>query len=280
MKRLTAAVAVWALAHLVFGIYPLALAAGYLAKPRQAVSEAALRLPHERVAFAAADGVRLSGWWVPGANGAAVVVVHGGGGAREGAVVHARMLARAGYGVLLYDARGRGRSGGHQNAFGWRWDRDVRGAVDFLARRGVTRIGLLGLSTGAEAVITEAADDPRVDAVVADGVQLRSPSEASALPLGQRALVLPTVAVASAAIGLASGERPPESLRSLIPRVAARRPLLLVATIGFERTLQHAYADGTRAEVWELPDSAHTGGLRKHPREYAERVTRLFAASL
>ena len=42
------------------------------------------------------------------------------------------MLAKAGYGVLLYDARGRGESAGHENAAGWQWDRDVRGAVSFL----------------------------------------------------------------------------------------------------------------------------------------------------
>lgn len=155
-------------------------AAGYLAKPRSPVREAALGIPHERVAFAATAGVRLSGWYVPGRNGAAVVVVHGGGGDREGAVRHARMLTRAGYGALLYAARGRGRSARNENAFGRRWHRDVRGAVDLLQRRGVRRTGLLGLSTGAGAVITEAADDPRVGAVVADGVQGRShPSRGS-----------------------------------------------------------------------------------------------------
>ena len=75
-------------------------------------------------------------------------------------------LVKAGYGVLLYDARGRGESAGHENAFGWQWDGDVRGAVSYLARRGIHHIWLLGLSTGAEAVVTEAASDPRVGAVV------------------------------------------------------------------------------------------------------------------
>jgi hypothetical protein len=39
------------------------------------------------------------------------------------------MLARHGCGVLLYDARGRGRSEGTQNAWGWGWPRDVEGAI-------------------------------------------------------------------------------------------------------------------------------------------------------
>ena len=50
-----------------------------------------------------------------------------------------RCSRRRGYGVLLYDARGRGESGGHENAFGWQWDRDVRGAVSFLPSRGIHR---------------------------------------------------------------------------------------------------------------------------------------------
>jgi uncharacterized protein len=258
--------------------YPAILSVHYLAKPRQAISESALGLPHERVAFAASDGVRLSGWWVPGRREQAVVVVHGGGGDREGAVAHARMLHRAGYGVLVYDARGRGRSGGHQNAFGWEWDRDVRGAVDFLARRGVRGIGLLGLSTGAEAAITEAADDPRVGAVIADGVQLRSYADTAELPAGERLGTAPLLAIAQTAIRAAGGERPPASLDGLVGRVAADRPVLMIATIPIERTLQRRYARGTSAQVWELPHSGHTQGLRDRPGDYARRVTRVLAA--
>ena len=254
-------------------VAPLVVAANYVAQPREPIAEAALGLPHQRIAFAASDGVRLSGWWVPGTNGAAVVVVHGGGGDREGAVAHARMLAHAGYAVLLYDARGRGRSGGHANAFGWEWDRDIRGAVDWLAARGVDRVGLLGLSTGAEAAITEAADDPRVDAVIADGVQLRTASDATAVPE-----LLPLTAVAGAAIRAVSGEHQPAPLRDLVPRVAASRPLLLIATIAVERDLAARDAAGTSATVWELPESGHTQGLRDHPAEYAARVLRTLAA--
>ena len=55
-------------------------------------------------------------------------MLHGGGGDRTGAVSHAKLLARHGYGVLLYDARGRGRSEGTQNSFGWGWGHDVAGA--------------------------------------------------------------------------------------------------------------------------------------------------------
>ena len=87
-----------------FVVYPTLLVVDYLAKPRASINEAALALPHERITFAATDGVRLAGWYVRPRNGAAIVLVHGGGGDRQGTIRHARMLVKAGYGVLLYDA--------------------------------------------------------------------------------------------------------------------------------------------------------------------------------
>ena len=42
------------------------------------------------------------------------------------------MLVRHGYGVLLYDSRGRGHSEGSPNGYGWDWREDVAGAMAFL----------------------------------------------------------------------------------------------------------------------------------------------------
>ena len=261
-------------------VYPTLIVVDYLAKPRAAINETALGLPHERVTFAARDGVHLAGWYVRSRNGAAIVLVHGGGGDRQGTIRHARMLAKAGYEVLLYDARGRGESAGHENAFGWEWDRDVRGAVSYLAGRGIHRIGLLGLSTGAEAVVTEAASDPRVEAVVADGVQGRTAADASHLPFGDRISLEPPFAVAGAEIELASGQAQPPPLMELVHEVARTRPLLLIGTVGFEREFDRAYTRGTKAQLWQLPRSAHTRGLEDHPRSYARRVLALYNGAL
>ena len=71
--------------------------------------------PHEAVTFTTADGLRLKGWYVPSKNGAAVIAFPG----RKGSQKPARMLARHGYGVLLFDRRGEGESDGDPNAFGW-----------------------------------------------------------------------------------------------------------------------------------------------------------------
>ena len=89
----------------------------------------------------------------------------------------AQLLRRHGYGVLLYDSRGRGESDGTPNAWGWGWERDVEGALDFLeARRDVDdgRIGGLGLSTGADVLIQVAPEHRALRAVVSDGATAAS----------------------------------------------------------------------------------------------------------
>jgi uncharacterized protein len=124
------------------------------------------------VTFRASDGLELAGWYRPSRNGAAVVVVHGGSSDRKGSVAHARMLARHGYGVLVYDARGRGESEGMENNYGWDWPKDVAGAMDFLRGRDDVdpkRIGALGLSTGADVLIEVAAKRGDVAALVTNG---------------------------------------------------------------------------------------------------------------
>ena len=82
---------------------------------------------YREVGFEASDGVDISAWYRPTRNGATIIVVHGGGGDRTGAIAHAKLLVKHGYGVLLHDARGRGKSEGVQNAYGWGWPEGRRG---------------------------------------------------------------------------------------------------------------------------------------------------------
>src|SRR4051812_23727539 len=75
-------------------------------------SATTLGLPGARdVSFPARDGTRLQGWYAPGRNGGAVILMHGSHGTRASTESHLRMLARTGYAVLAYDARGHGASG-------------------------------------------------------------------------------------------------------------------------------------------------------------------------
>jgi fermentation-respiration switch protein FrsA (DUF1100 family) len=126
----------------------------------------------EAVTFPATDGVKLSGWWIPGSNGRAVLVCHGLGANKLNQLHVARRLHARGYGVLTFDFRAHGGSGGQFTTFGDHERRDVLGAVRYLKTHkpeASRRIVAVGASLGAAAMIAAAADPKvgsQIDALV------------------------------------------------------------------------------------------------------------------
>jgi pimeloyl-ACP methyl ester carboxylesterase len=230
------------------------------------------------VSFRASDGLELAAWYRPSRNGAAVLLVHGGGGDRTGAVAHAEMLARHGYGVLVYDARGRGASDGSPNGYGWDWGKDVAGALAFLKRRPEVqpdRIGALGLSTGADVLIEVAAKRRDLGAVVADGAAAGSFEDWHRLRGSD--LGLPSGWVMFTTMRVLSGDPPGPPLQDLVAHV--RTPMLLVsAGEAEERDFNVLYDNvgNPAVEHWNLPDAHHTDAIREHPGEYEQRVVAFF----
>jgi hypothetical protein len=114
-----------------FVILPLGIGYGTTHVMRQSVPQAKLGAAYEDVSFTTSDGLRLQGWYVPSKNGAAVIAFPG----RSGPQAHTRMLARHGYGVLLFDRRGEGASDGDSNLCGWGGDRDILAEIVYLKGR-------------------------------------------------------------------------------------------------------------------------------------------------
>lgn len=133
----------------------------------------ALGTPYETVRFTAADGTRLAAWWMPALGGESdrtVVLVHGLGGGKADLLPMAAAFLPHGYNVLMPDLRGHGQSGGQVSTFGVRETADVDAAIQWLVneRPAAARdVYGVGVSMGAAAMLAAAADDPRVDAVVA-----------------------------------------------------------------------------------------------------------------
>ncbi|HKH31513.1 MAG TPA: alpha/beta hydrolase, partial [Gaiellaceae bacterium] len=258
---------------------PVAFAIYNVHKPRRALQHADLGVPYHDVYFRSTDGIRIHAWWVPGRKETAVVVVHGAGGDAYGARRQERILADNGYGVLAIDARGRGLSEGDNENLGWHWDRDVRGGVDWLTARGVTRIGALGLSTGADSVIHAAAEDDRIGAVVADGSSLRSSADAADWHGPQKVLGRIIIGAGFPTYQLLSWSSTPPTLSSLVPKIAPR-PLLLIATakVKSERDINRTRyrAAGEPKALWVVADTGHTEAAQRHPREYARRIVATF----
>jgi pimeloyl-ACP methyl ester carboxylesterase len=246
-------------------------------------------LAFEEARFAAADGAELSGWYLPTQNGAAVVLLHGAGSTRSSVLDHAAVLARAGYGVLLFDARGHGRSEGRAMDFGWYGDADIAGAVGYLAGRpGVdpARIAAVGLSMGGEEAIGAAAADSRLRAVVAEGATGRTAADKAWLSEehGFRGLLQEGIDHLTFWFAdLLTEAGPPRSLREAVVAMAPR-PLLLIAAgevpdePAVAERLQAAGPE--RVEVWVVPGAGHTGGLATAPEEWRARVLAFLDATL
>ena len=251
--------------------------------PRPAVPSAAtLGYPGARgVTFLASDGVRLAGWYVPGRNGAAVILLHGSHGTRTDTLAHLRMLYAAGYAVLAFDARGHGQSRGETNALGWSGARDIAGAVSFLKRQpglDPRRIAALGLSMGAEEALRAAATGVPLNAIVADGAGASTLADDQLLPHGLGAVYTSVTWLTMRGTGLVSGETEPTGLSRLVGRI--RVPALLIASnASGERTIDQIYRDriGRTASLWYLPDAGHTARSERPPgavRSARDRIPR------
>ena len=145
-------------------------------RPEIGATPALHDLPFRDVELTTADGVRLAAWYVPSTNRAAVVLLHGAGSTRSNVLDHAEVLARHGFGVLMLDARGHGRSDGRAMDFGWLGDADIAAATAFLADQPEIdrdKIGAVGLSMGGEEALGAAATDRHLRAVVAEGATAR-----------------------------------------------------------------------------------------------------------
>jgi uncharacterized protein len=226
------------------------------------------------VTFKASDGLDIAGWYRPSENGASVLLVHGGGSDRKGSVDHARMLARHGYGVLLYDARGRGESDGDPNGYGWDWAKDVDGALAFLRGRDDVdpkRIAALGLSTGADVLIEVAARRDDLAALVTDGAAAGSFEDWHHLK-GAGPVMAPGW-VMFKTMRVLSGDPPGPPLEDVVPRIAS--PTLLISSgTDVERDFNVAYdkAAGGPVEHWNLPEAHHTDAIHEQPDAYEDRV--------
>ena len=255
---------------------------------RAVVPENELGAAYENVSFETSDGLTLKGWYVPSKNGAAVISFPG----RAGSQKPAGMLARHGYGVLVFDRRGEGESDGEPNIFGWGGDEDIKAAIRFLQHRpdvDPERIGGIGLSVGGEMMLEAASDTDDLKAVVSEGAGARAYSdeidEMEIQHVGgfEKLLTAASAAVKVGTMSVLTNQTPPANLRDLVGRIAPR-PIMLIAAPNSKNgeKLNRGYYAAARGPktLWEIPESKHMGGIDARPAQYERRVVGFFDDSL
>jgi pimeloyl-ACP methyl ester carboxylesterase len=272
-----AIIAVVAVLVVYWVVLPVSMAIIATERPRAAINETDLGRPYEDVTLVTRDGVKLSGWYVPSQNHAAVITFP-----REWTIAQARMLARNGYGVLLLDPRGYGRSEGDPNAYGWGSTKDIDAAVAWLRRRPDVqrrRIGGLGLSVGGEQMVEAAARNPGLKAVVSEGAGIRSVREAllrRGPSTAELVLQFPQDLVQTVSVWLLGGETVPMSLKNASLLIGPRAVLFIYGEDGqeIEKAVNPVYYDAAfdPKGIWQVPGGGHTQGFQTQPEEYERLV--------
>lgn len=275
--RLVAGTALlFAVALVVWTLAPAVIATTVPPIAHGEVTPASFGMDAEEVMFETADGVVIWAWFVPPANGAAVVIRHGSGSTASSVLKQAAVIARHGYGVLVTDARGHGNSGGRGMDFGWFGDIDIAAAVSFLARQpGVDadRIGVVGLSMGGEEAIGAIGSNPGIGAVVAEGATARTDGDKEWLSeeYGWRGWVQEQLEWAQYSFtDLLTPASKPETLAASA-RSASPRPILLISGESAPdeaRAAAHIGAGADNVSTWNVPGAGHVQGLATAPDEW------------
>jgi fermentation-respiration switch protein FrsA (DUF1100 family) len=247
-----------------------------------------LGVPFETVSLSTGDGLRLSAWWLPQERPRGVVIgCHGHGGRKDDLLGIGTNMWRAGYGVLLFDFRGRGESDPWPQTLISREVDDLRAAVAYAHGRAPrSRIGVVGFSMGAAVALLAAAQEPAVAAVVADssftsGRDVVGHAVRSVLRVPPEILVLAADEVVHRRHGYRfSHARPLDVVGALAPR-----PLLIIhgesdTVVPVEHAHRLYLAAREPRELWVVPGVEHCGAYFLDRAAYCRRVEAFFGQYL
>ncbi|MBN4064460.1 alpha/beta fold hydrolase [Dehalococcoides mccartyi] len=227
-----------------------------------------------------------------------VIMVHGDdtnrGDAKTGTLGIARALHKRGFGILMFDLRGRGDSPAAMSSSGYFERLDLQGASDYLVNKGAdrSRVGVLGFSLGGAVALMAGANPNNFGAVVSDSafadlsLVLRSSMTGIKRPLtlwfpGMEFMARQIYGIdikdISPARAIARSDTPVLVIHgeddTVIPVEHAR---LLGRAIG----ASFDEIEGGQETVWIVPNAGHTGAFRTQPKTYIEKLVKFYEAHL
>lgn len=250
----------------------------YLHPARQTSSGELLReheIEFQEIALLTEDNVRLSAWYTPPKNGALILVAHGYGASRT--EHYYALFASHGYGVIAWDFRAHGRSGGEFSSLGYYEVLDAKAALDFaLAQPGVEHVGAWGGSMGAVTMIHATAQYPEIEALVADSPFATLEDEMDLrVPFPVLRSLIRFFAERASGVTVDS-VRPLDDMARISPR-----PVFLIQGMGDGmvplNSAERLYdAAGEPRQLWTENDVPHLNMYAFYRTRYTRRVIRFF----
>ena len=235
------------------------------------------------ISFSSAEGTKISAWYSPSRNGAAVVLSHGTNADRSSLTPELQFLAKQGFGVLAYDGPGYGLSGGTA-----RWGEDAEvalvSAVQWLTEQSPDhplRIGGLGLSMGGYALIQAASRDPRIESVVLEAVP---PDVVETTRWQHRKWGAVSVWPALWALRISPELLSRPNAETRIAAIAPR-PMLLISgdqdqTVPLPMTERMFDRAADPKELWIVPGAGHGRYTEVSPEKYPAKIIEFFTRTL
>jgi pimeloyl-ACP methyl ester carboxylesterase len=239
----------------------------------------------EDVTLQARAGGSFRGYFIPGSNGAAIIIPPPYGGGRGSRLQEGDVLARHGYAVFSFESRRCAGMG--PLSLGYQETSEVEDVLDYLRARSdidPDRIGILGFSSAGATAVMATARLPDIRAVVAEGGYGDLAEGAIGLGIGS-SNPLETIFKVSLAVSyrIISGTdidklSPEDVIGSIAPR-----PILLIYG-SRERSLAGARrqlaAAGDNAQLWVVQGAGHGDYLTVVPQEYEQHVVTFFDKAL
>jgi uncharacterized protein len=250
----------------------------YLHPARQTASGELLRangVDFQEIELVTEDHVRLSAWYTPPQNGAVILVAHGYGDKRT--EPYYSLFASHGYGVLAWDFRAHGKSGGEFSSLGYYEVLDAKAALDFaLAQPGMEHVGAWHGSMGAVTMIRATAQYPEIKALVADSPFAALEEEMDLrVPFPAMRWLIRFFAERESGVSVSS-VRPVDDIVRISPR-----PVFLIQGMGDGMvpldSAERLYdAAGEPRQLWTENDVPHLNMYAFYKTRYTKRVIKFF----
>lgn len=238
------------------------------------------------ITFTTPKGLKQQGYFIPGTNGATIIIAPAFNSGRGAELHYARIFNEAGFNVVTIDSRACSPQG--WISLGYQEVEDVQAAYDYLKTRGdidLTRVDLHGFSSAGATVIMAGEQMPEIRGISAEGGYHDFPD---VMGIGQSDLFLVQIYRLGAytTYGWVTGT----DIQNLSPisgidQLAGRHLLLVYGSLenslpGARKTLEAALADGVDADLWVVEGADHGGYLSVAPDETVRRLVDFHSAVL
>jgi uncharacterized protein len=222
-------------------------------------------------------------------NGKIILICHGIRHDKRSGIRYVQYLLKDGYTLMLIDFRNHGESGGCITTYGYHEKEDLRSAIYYLRKQGLTGcLGVLGASMGAAVALQAAAGFDDIQALVLDSPfasleQIAFEQTIDVTKLPRFAVYLP--------VQLACWwsryfeDFPISEVSPLLSAQSLKCPIFLIhgdadRKIGVHHSRQIFDVAPDPKELWICEGAGHLGTYLKDPQTYQKRVLDFFGKHL